>query len=71
MGGGIAQAMLQQQMTAEGLTQDQGDIMPPGGQIITSNQTNVNNNGTEVHVNKTAVDTNYLETMKGLHQVFA
>jgi len=71
MGGGIAQAMLQQQMTAEGLTQEQGDIMPPGGQIITSNQTNITNRGTEVHVNKTAVDTNYLETMKGLNQVYA
>tara|TARA_Y100000310_G_scaffold342900_1_gene448146 strand:- start:42 stop:2492 length:2451 start_codon:yes stop_codon:yes gene_type:complete len=71
MGGGIAQAMLQQQMTSEGLTQEQGDIMPPGGQIITSNQTNITNRGTEVHVNKTAVDTNYLETMKGLNQVYA
>jgi len=71
MGGGIAQAMLQQQMTAEGLTQEQGDIIPPGGQIITSNQTNITNRGTEVHVNKTAVDTNYLETMKGLNQVYA
>ena len=39
--------------------------------VLNNSTTNVSNNPTEIFVNKTAVDTNYIESMKGLHQVFA
>jgi|3_EtaG_2_1085321.scaffolds.fasta_scaffold14018_1 hypothetical protein len=66
-----SQRMLGLNNIMEGLFGGEEPMGKSENMMLNSNVTNVNNNPTEVFVNKTAVDTNYIESMKGLRQVYA